>query len=61
LAALLPDSGDKLPHGWPRRNGVKGRLKRLTPALGEQGITVGWERDGSTRERRRLIRLVVGK
>jgi hypothetical protein len=57
LAALLPDAGDKLPHGWPRRNSVKGRLKRLTPALGAQGITVGWEREGSTHERRRLIRL----
>src|SRR5262249_1830792 len=57
LAALLPNAGDKLPNGWPRRNGVKGRLKRLTPALSSQGIAVSWDRDASTRVRRRLIRL----
>jgi hypothetical protein len=60
LAALLPDASDKLPHGWPRRNVVKGRLKRLTPALAAQGIIVRWEREGATRERRRLIH-ITGK
>jgi hypothetical protein len=61
LRSMLPEGDEKLPHGWPKRNGVKGRLKRLTPALAAQGVTVTWEREGSTRERRRLIRLVVRK
>jgi hypothetical protein len=61
LAALRPDFSDKMPYGFPKPNGVKGRLKRLTPALATQDITVTWERQGSTRERRRLIYLVVGK
>ena len=51
----------KPPHGWPRRNAVKGRLKRLTPALAAQGVAVSWEREGATHERRRLIRLALGK
>jgi hypothetical protein len=58
LETLLPDAGVKLPNGWPRRNGVKGRLKRLTPALAAQGVVVSCEREG--RERRRLIYLTVG-
>ena len=61
LAALLPGGADKPPHGWPRRNAVKGRLKRLTPALAAQGVAVSWEREGATHERRRLIRLALGK
>jgi hypothetical protein len=60
LAALRPDPSDKLPQGWPGRNSVKGRLKRLTPAFRDQGIAVTWDREASTRERRRMIRLTVG-
>jgi hypothetical protein len=40
LAALLPDAGARLPQGWPRPNGVGGRLKRLTPALVAAGVIV---------------------
>ena len=40
LAALLGGKTEKLPHGWPKMNGVKGRLMRLTPALAAQGVSV---------------------
>jgi hypothetical protein len=61
LAKLLPENDKKPPAGWPKRNGVKGRLKRLTPALAVQGIIVICGERDSSRERRRLIRLVKGK
>ena len=50
LAALLPEH-DKLPHGWPKRNGVTGRLKRLTPALAAQGVAVRVPKERSNRGR----------
>jgi hypothetical protein len=54
LGALLDDPA-KLPHGWPPRNGVSGRLKRLIPALKVQDVRVTFERVGQSR--RRIIRL----
>jgi hypothetical protein len=61
LSALLPESTTQPPHGWPKRNGVKGHLKRLTPALKSQGISVVVDERESSRERRRLIQLTKGK
>lgn len=56
LSALLPAAkDDKVPQGWPKRNGVKGRLKRLIPALITQGIQVTFDREG--RDRRRVIEI----
>src|SRR5262249_41174388 len=57
LTTLLPEGTDRPPRGWPKPTGLKGRVKRLAPALEKQGITVSWDRDSATRERRRLIYL----
>jgi hypothetical protein len=57
LVALLPEGRDRPPRDWPQRNGVKGRLKRLTPALRAEGVEVSWDRERSTHHRRRLIHL----
>jgi hypothetical protein len=61
LAELHPDGTDKTPKGWPKRNNLTGRLKRLIPALAAQGITVSCGQREATPQRRRLIRLAVGK
>jgi hypothetical protein len=45
------------PSDWPRPNQVRGRLKRLAPALAAHGVAVTFERAGH--DRRRVIRLAV--
>jgi hypothetical protein len=55
LAALLPEAGARLPKGWPPRNGVAGRLKRLIPVLANEGVYV--EIATSRTKRGRIITL----
>lgn len=59
LLTAMVAPGGTIVDGWPKQaSAVKGRLKRLIPALLSQGVRVAFDRD-QTPQRRRLIRLAA--
>jgi hypothetical protein len=38
LLAAMTSNAERLPQGWPKRNGVGGHIKRLIPALVAEGV-----------------------